>query len=538
MRIATLALAATLAGCGAPTRARVTVTGGAPASLVLSVFDRFGALTLADSVALGSSAQFVDLLPALAETVRLAAHADGNLVAGASLAVRPATELMVTLDLRPANSDAAHTDRDGDGVVDAIDDCPLTPDSDQADAKGDGVGDACRAAVTPPGVCVGAGCAFADSPPSWVGVAGLPAVSAKLAAALGPDGNLYALGGSADLAGDMKTVQADVYAYDVLADHWTVAPSLAMGRRGLGAAAARDDRLYAVGGFGADGLATGAVEAYDPFARHWASVAPLPTPRGGLAVALGPDGLIYAVGGENGGVLGTVEAFNPQSGAWSARRPLGTARASLALVASGDGHLLAIGGHDGSAALPTVESYDPASDRWSPAAPLVAPLDDVAAARGADGRIYANGSSSGATVQVLDSNSGGWSPLAAMPQQLLFARAAGNTSDGRVCLIGGTNFNPFASVDCYGPHPSWVSGSHVASGATVGVSGDGFAANAPLHVYVDGNSASLASATTDASGHLATLSFVVPTLVTGSHSVFLVDEASHYPARLELQITR
>lgn len=34
-------------------------------------------------------------------------------------------------------------DGDGDGVVDAVDNCPMTPNSDQADSDGDGIGDTC-----------------------------------------------------------------------------------------------------------------------------------------------------------------------------------------------------------------------------------------------------------------------------------------------------------------------------------------------------------------------------------------------------------
>ncbi len=39
--------------------------------------------------------------------------------------------------------DAAPPDFDGDGVADAIDNCPSVPNADQADADGDGLGDVC-----------------------------------------------------------------------------------------------------------------------------------------------------------------------------------------------------------------------------------------------------------------------------------------------------------------------------------------------------------------------------------------------------------
>lgn len=44
----------------------------------------------------------------------------------------------------------APSDRDGDGVVDAVDNCPDVPNSNQSDSDGNGVGDACEPVITPP----------------------------------------------------------------------------------------------------------------------------------------------------------------------------------------------------------------------------------------------------------------------------------------------------------------------------------------------------------------------------------------------------
>ena len=49
----------------------------------------------------------------------------------------------------PVDRDA---DQDGDGILDARDNCPATPNADQADADGDGIGDACEASCPAAGL--------------------------------------------------------------------------------------------------------------------------------------------------------------------------------------------------------------------------------------------------------------------------------------------------------------------------------------------------------------------------------------------------
>jgi hypothetical protein len=77
-----------------------------------------------------------------AAPLRVAAGADGKREAG--LRIVPVVGKTTTAALVLS---AATPDRDGDGVPDAIDDCPDTPDPGQANARGTGPGDACVGGV-------------------------------------------------------------------------------------------------------------------------------------------------------------------------------------------------------------------------------------------------------------------------------------------------------------------------------------------------------------------------------------------------------
>ncbi len=144
--------------------------------------------------------------------------------------------------------------------------------------------------------------------------AGMPTARQDLAAAFA-GGKLYALGG-------WNGVQAfsAVEAYDPDAGAWTSLPPLPTARAYLGAAIGADGLLYAVGGTADGQTPLGTVEALDLDAGTWITgLPPMPTPRWGLGLAPGLDGRLYAIGGRAGGstILGNVEAYDPVGRSWS-----------------------------------------------------------------------------------------------------------------------------------------------------------------------------------------------------------------------------
>ena len=113
----------------------------------------------------------------------------------------------------------------------------------------------------------------------------------------------------------------------------------------LAAATGPDGLIYAIGGADANNmLAT--VEAYDPAADKWIAKAPLHTPRAWVAAVTGHDGLIYAIGGTSGPtVLNSIEIFNVTTDTWTTSPytlPLPTC--GVAAAVDPNGLIFAIGG--------------------------------------------------------------------------------------------------------------------------------------------------------------------------------------------------
>ncbi|MDB4965427.1 MAG: hypothetical protein JWN44_1116 [Myxococcales bacterium] len=139
------ALAACVLGCSAPTTVLVDVTSadGAPAAgLLVSVYDRFGALVRDRPATAKLPGTIVVELPDRVDVLRV-------VVGGAPVLGGTRVTTIVGRQAHAAIAVATTTaDADADGVPDELDDCPTIANGDQADADGDGRGDACGGSVT------------------------------------------------------------------------------------------------------------------------------------------------------------------------------------------------------------------------------------------------------------------------------------------------------------------------------------------------------------------------------------------------------
>ena len=94
---------------------------------------------------------------------------------------------------------------------------------------------------------------------------------------------------------------------------WSIVAPMPTARAYLAASLGLDGRIYAIGGYDGVSNTVNTVEAYNSKTNSWSTVAPMPTARYGLAASLGRDGRIYAIGGadSNDNLLNTVEAYTP-----------------------------------------------------------------------------------------------------------------------------------------------------------------------------------------------------------------------------------
>lgn len=243
----------------------------------------------------------------------------------------------------------------------------------------------------------------------WSWVSTLPTWRQDAGVTAGPDGRIYVIGGAnQDDANFLDLVEvydpvAGTWACSTDDTSTGCAsytlPPMPSPRSNLAATLGADGRIYALGGFNfALGNPLAIVEAYNPATQSWASLPPMPTARADLAAAAGSDGRIYAIGGFNANFtpydLNTVEAYSPATNTWTAVASMPTARSALAAAVSAD-RIYAIGGFlTGGTFYNTVEAYVPSTNTWSTVASMSTARESFAAATGSDGRIYAIGGSS------------------------------------------------------------------------------------------------------------------------------------------------
>ena len=390
--------------------------------------------------------------------------------------------------------------------------------------------------------------AWATAPPFWLPIPPMRTRRAYLAAILGADRRIYALGGGNVLPNALATGEA----FDTTTNTWTPIAPMTTPRLGFGLATGPGGRIYALGG--SDGkhdlgsveaylpaskrwvevAATGAprlglvaiagpasaiytleentgIEAYEPTTKTWTHVANLLTRRGGFAAALGPDKRLYTLGGQSDdGIysLRVAEAYDPQTRRWLPLPDLPTERSGLAAVSAPDGRLYAMGGWQGEfSATAAVEAYDPRTRRWSTVASLHAYRAGLQAVRGPDGRLYALGGATGSSAAV----------RGAPPEMSDY----------------------LAIVEAYGPliHATLRS---VTAGSSVVLTGTNFAASATVSVTwgtTPGGRVLATGYTNQAGALLHPLRFHVPAGVQpGRYTVTALDDRSRYPVTASLAV--
>ncbi|MBN1357925.1 hypothetical protein JW988_04060 [Candidatus Bathyarchaeota archaeon] len=249
--------------------------------------------------------------------------------------------------------------------------------------------------------------------------------------------------------------------------YWVSKAPMQLARSGLGAATV-NGKIYAIGGFVANGVATGANEEYDPSTDTWETKVPMPTPRAHFATAVYQN-KIYCIGGTGDGVN---EVYDPATDTWETRASMPTPR-SYVTGNVVNGKIYVIGGDSNKTIN---EVYDPETDSWSTAASMPTGSWGYASAV-VENKIYIIDSD---LNQIYDVETDMWSLGASPPFGRLGYGKAGVTTGvnalKRIYVLGEKVYEQPALNQVYDPqNDRWTQGSAVPtyrSGFSVAVADD------------------------------------------------------------------
>ena len=140
---------------------------------------------------------------------------------------------------------------------------------------------------------------------TWAAIASLPAALYNFPAVFNRTNYIYIFGGLTNATTGTET--ATVLRYSVSANTWTVMAPMPVAVAGSAAALGPDGKIYVVGGT-SGGATTSTVQVYNPVADSWVISTPLPEGLSGSALGVDSLGRLIVMGGmdTNGNDVGDV----------------------------------------------------------------------------------------------------------------------------------------------------------------------------------------------------------------------------------------
>ncbi len=119
------------------------------------------------------------------------------------------------------------------------------------------------------------------------------------------------------IGGNDGRVQNRVECLNLITKQWSKVPKMNMKRDELAACLGPDNKIYAIGGYGGgDNACLSSAERFDPDTGKWELIAPMHEARRALTAVALPDG-IYAIGGYNGKeYISSVERYDTINNEW------------------------------------------------------------------------------------------------------------------------------------------------------------------------------------------------------------------------------